>query len=74
MVHDFGAVTDGETEIHLVGALFGKEDRENFVINQALNQRGGGGQNFIEIERRIDFLAELSQDFERVRGDVDFWI
>ena len=42
--HDFRAVTDGETEVHLIGPLFGEQDRENFVVDQALDERGGGGQ------------------------------
>ena len=32
------------------------------------------GRHFIEIERRVDFLAKLRQNFQSVRRDVDFGI
>src|SRR5271168_1660995 len=37
VVHNFGAMTDGETEIHLVGGLVGQQHGENFVINEAFD-------------------------------------
>ncbi len=59
---------------NLVGALFRQQYGEYFVINQALDQRGRIRQNFIQIQRRVDLLADFRQDGERLRRNLNFRI
>ena len=74
VLDDFRAMADGEAEIHLVGAFFGKQDGENFVVDQALDLRRGGGKHFIQIQRGVDLLADLREDRQRLSGDFHFRI
>ena len=72
VLHHFGAVADREPEIKLVGAFFGKQHSENFVVDQALDLRGRAGQNFVEVQRSVNFLRDFGEDRQRFRRNVDF--
>ena len=74
MFNDFRAVADGEPKIHLVGIFFGEQNRENFVVDQALDLRRRGGEDLIEVQRRINFLADVRKDRERLGGNLRFRI
>ena len=74
MFDDFRAMADGKAEIKLVGSFFRQEDGENFIINEPLDLRGGGGQHFVEVQRGVDLLADLREDGKRLGRDLEFRI
>ena len=55
-------MADGETEVEVVRALLEQQHRENFEVDQPLHLRGGGGEHLVEIQRRIDFVADLREN------------
>ncbi len=71
MLDDFRAMADGEADVKIVGALFGQQHREDFVVDQPLDLGGGVRENFVEIQRRVDLVADLREDGERLRRDVE---
>ena len=67
MLDHLGPMADGEAEVELVGAFVGQKHGENLVIDQPLHLRRGAGQHLIQIQRRVDFLADLRENGERLR-------
>ena len=74
VVHNFLPMSDGKPEIHLVRAFFGQQHGEHLVVNQALDERRRIGQHLVQIQRCVDLLADLRQNRERLRRNLNFRI
>ncbi len=70
MLQHFLSVADAEAKIELVGAFLGKQDGENLVVDQALDELRGFRQNLVEVQRRIDFLADFDQRRKSFGGNL----
>ena len=66
----FLAVSDGEAVIKPVHRFVDQQDAEDFVVDQALHERRGFSQHFVEVQRGINFLADFDQRRENFRGNV----
>src|SRR5579863_2095685 len=70
VLDDLIAVPDREPEIQSVGTVVVQQYGENFVLNQPLHVGGGAGKHIVQIERRVDFLADFGKDRQRLRRDL----
>ena len=56
--------------MELIGALFGQQDGENFVVDQLFDELRRFRQNLIEVQRGVDFLADLDEGRESFGGNL----
>ena len=49
MLDDLWAMANGKAEIEIVGAFFGEQNSENFVVDELFDQLRRLGQDFVEI-------------------------
>ncbi len=69
MLDHFRAMADGESDVEIVGAFLGQENGENLEVHQPLDLLRGAGEHLIEIQRRVDFMADLGEYGQRLRRD-----
>ena len=74
MLDHFRAVADGKPEIELIGALLRKQDGKYFVIDQFFDLSCGMREHLIEVQRGVNFLADLSENRQRLGRDFHFRI
>ena len=74
VLHHLRAMTDGKAKIHLVGSLFGQHDREDFIIDQPLDLRRSACEHFVQIQRGVNFLANLGENRESLRRKIQLRI
>ena len=59
------AVADGDFHLELLTLLVEEQDAERAVVHKPARQRGDTRQQFVEIEDRGEFPADLRERFER---------
>ncbi len=67
MLGDLRAVADGEAVIEIAGVVE-EHDGEDFVVDEALDESGGAGEDFVEVERGVNLLADFDQDGQGLGG------
>ena len=62
-------MADRETHVQIVGAGLKQQNRKNLKMDQLLDLLRGAGQHLVEIQRRIDFVADFGENCQSLRRD-----
>src|SRR5260370_35422158 len=68
VVGEFARISDGETRLKGAGALFKKQDAEDFVVDLLLDKRGTARQHFVQPNRCVRFFADFADRREPLGG------
>src|SRR5207245_3398099 len=63
-------ITDREAVLKIGAVAVEHEHAENFIVDVALNERGGARQDFIEVQRGVHFIADFSERRQNFGGKL----
>src|SRR4051812_40860057 len=69
-VRQFTRIANGKAVFEIGAVAIKHQHAKNFVVDVALDERCSARQHFVEIERRVDFVADLSERGENFGGEL----